>query len=1328
MSHEEFQIIDIQSDDISSIDSKYNGNQFSITLYGKTTENESIVAHIYDFHPYFYVKVPYDWDETKCFKFLTKSVLQNSNKKYYFKVNRKLSTLVRSTDFYGFHYDTINKCITQFNYYKIVFHSFQHMKNCSEAIQYYYHTQQENELYSDWFTQDKMSNNNSYMYESDIHPVLRFIHETNIKPAGWVSCLEINQKNHKDCFSCHEIVTSMKHIQPIHNESTSAYVVASFDIECDSSHGDFPQAFKDHKKLAVDIFDTFRKLIKWSPFQYEKHKISTMKNCIQYAFSMIEKIPSKYTIHKIYSENGQPTEDSITECITTIVEDENIHATLSSKENVKGKDRDKQIQTITKLLNTHLKNKDGNKICIQGDPIIQIGTVFKTFGSDEPPLRHIIVIGPEDSMAKDEICDESYLTDHSIVVVRCQTEKELLQEWQSIICQQDPDFITGYNIFGFDFKYIVDRAKHCLSDYEKKKFYNLGRIDASKEFSGEHYNKKCKPRNQQLSSSALGDNQLSYITMDGRILFDIQKEVQKGYNLESYTLDNVSSHFMRGKIKNIQENQLLTDSIGHLKAGDYISFVQYDNIGEHYYKNGQKIQITSIQDHQLCMEETIDIATDQYHKIEWCLHKDDVTPQDIFDNHKNTSENGPRLRSEIAKYCIQDCELCINLLLLLDIIPNNLAMADVSYVPASYIFLRGQGVKITSVVSKKCNEQPIPVRMPTLLKTPNLKEYKLLLEDNYSKESIIYELLQEYDGYKIKKYEKWYAKMFHEYSIVKDHIDEAHDYLKGINTKNITHDKRLHWSSMMLASKPKGDIIYQMIVDDGWQKIHFWEYESYYQMICEPPPIEGYEGATVLDPNPADIYLEDPISVLDFASLYPSSIREKNLSPETQIEDLSLLDSLEEGQDYKRISYTNYEYLEKGKSIVKQVNQDKPELTCYFATPELLKGEGIIPSVLNDLLTKRSETKKRMKKETNEFKQKLLDGLQLAYKVTANSVYGQLGAKTSTIYKKEIAACTTSIGRARIDDAARGVKEWAKQEGYKEPSIVYGDTDSVFVKFSRELKDGTILQDKEALQHCIDCGIKSGDYITEMLHKEDKSPQVLEYEKTFYPFILISKKRYVGDKYEYNTTDCKRTSMGIVLKRRDNANIVKHVFGTIIEKIMIERDFEVAKEWLVQTLQEIRDGKFHSSMFKITKSLRGYYKNPQQIAHKVLADRMAERDPGNKPKSNDRIPYLYVIPELPEPPIIGYKQNSIKEKIEVGHYKNGKTKYKTITKKLKGEAIRAKQTILQGDRIEHINYVSKHKIPIDYDFYITNQIMNPVKQVLDLRLPSEETEKLFQIK
>ena len=54
---------------------------------------------------------------------------------------------------------------------------------------------------------------------------------------------------------------------------------------------------------------------------------------------------------------------------------------------------------------------------------------------------------------------------------------------------------------------------------------------------------------------------------------------------------------------------------------------------------------------------------------------------------------------------------------------------------------------------------------------------------------------------------------------------------------------------------------------------------------------------------------------------------------------------------------------------------------------------------------------------------------------------------------KKIAACTTSIGRQRIydakNDAASGVKEWALENGYKPPSVVYGDTDSVFVKFSK---------------------------------------------------------------------------------------------------------------------------------------------------------------------------------------------------------------------------------------------------------------------------------------
>ena len=51
---------------------------------------------------------------------------------------------------------------------------------------------------------------------------------------------------------------------------------------------------------------------------------------------------------------------------------------------------------------------------------------------------------------------------------------------------------------------------------------------------------------------------------------------------------------------------------------------------------------------------------------------------------------------------------------------------------------------------------------------------------------------------------------------------------------------------------------------------------------------------------------------------------------------------------------------------------------------------------------------------------------------------------------------------------------------------------------------------------------------------------------------------------------------------------------------------------------------------------------------------------------------------------------------------------------------------MQGDRIEHVDYIKAKGLPLDYEFYITNQIMNPVKQVLDLHMDPKETDLLFR--
>ena len=183
---------------------------------------------------------------------------------------------------------------------------------------------------------------------------------------------------------------------------------------------------------------------------------------------------------------------------------------------------------------------------------------------------------------------------------------------------------------------------------------------------------------------------------------------------------------------------------------------------------------------------------------------------------------------------------------------------------------------------------------------------------------------------------------------------------------------------------------------------------------------------------------------------------------------------------------------------------------------------------------------------------------------------------------------------------------------------------------------------------------------------------------------------------------------------------MKEVYGGVIDILIKDRDVNKAISFIQSCVRKLANKEYPIRKLIISKSLRGFYKNPKQIAHKVLADRMSERDPGNKPKSNDRIPYAYI--QVNDSPIItGYKK--VSKRVPDGFYKNGKPKLKTI--KVDGEPKYKKRNILQGDRIEHIDFIHKNNISLDYEFYITNQIMNPVKQVLDLEMDSNETIKLF---
>jgi DNA polymerase elongation subunit (family B) len=682
---------------------------------------------------------------------------------------------------------------------------------------------------------------------------------------------------------------------------------------------------------------------------------------------------------------------------------------------------------------------------------------------------------------------------------------------------------------------------------------------------------------------ASGTYDLSIIKMNGRLQVDMLNWFRRTENLTSYKLDYVGGHFIGDYVKKLEHcdsgnTRITTVNMTGLQQDSFIHFEEINHSSD-YYKDGAKFRVLKVNKIESWFE-VEGRENPQAKSVKWGLAKDDVSPKDIF---RMTNE-GPASRAIIAKYCIQDCNLVQHLFSKVDVITDLVEMAKLCSIPMSFLIFRGQGIKLTSYVAKKCRE-------------------------------------------------------------------------KG--------------ALMPVINKGSKD--------------------------------DGYEGAIVLEPK-CGLYLDNPIAVGDFASLYPSSMLSENLCPSskvwTKIYDLAgnlvsetgqkretlegtldtgyLYDNLP-GYEYVDVRFDTFRYHRKNPKARAEKIKSGYKL-CRFAQP--YKGSGsdieekaIMPSILQELLKARKDTRKLIEKTDDDFIKNVLDKRQLAYKTTANSLYGQLGAKTSTFYEPDIAASTTATGRLLLTYAKRVVEECygdatiETKHGLVKTNAeyVYGDTDSVFFTFNLSDKEtGEKIIGPKALELSIEIAKEACHNVSKFL----KQPHDFEYEKTFLPFCLLSKKRYVGILYEHDPLKGKRKEMGIVLKRRDNAPIVKDVYGGVIDILMKDRDIKKALDYVDKCLQELVDSTVPLEKLIISKSIRSFYKNPQQIAHKVLADRIGAREPGNKPTSGDRIPFVYIV--------------------------------------------NPNKKALQGEKIETPTFIKDNKLQIDYSFYITNQIMKPLLQLFGL--------------
>ncbi|KAF8630753.1 hypothetical protein AX17_005348, partial [Amanita inopinata Kibby_2008] len=391
---------------------------------------------------------------------------------------------------------------------------------------------------------------------------------------------------------------------------------------------------------------------------------------------------------------------------------------------------------------------------------------------------------------------------------------------------------------------------------------------------------------------------------------------------------------------------------------------------------------------------------------------------------------------------------------------------------------------------------------------------------------------------------------------------------------------------------------------------------------------EQYEGATVIEPKKG--YYDAPIATLDFSSLYPSIMMAHNLCYTTLLE-TSVAERM---------------------GLVKDVDYTQTPNNDFFVKSS--KRKGLLPTILEDLISARKRAKADLKIETDPFRRAVLDGRQLALKISANSVYGFTGATVGKLPCLPISSSVTAYGRRMIEQTKQEVEaEYCIANGRShDAQVIYGDTDSVMVKFGPvDLKEVMAL------------GSEAAELVTAKFVK----PIKLEFEKVYYPYLLISKKRYAGLYWTRPDKFDKMDSKGIETVRRDNCRLVSTVIETCLHKMLIDKDVKGAEDYTKQVIADLLQNKIDMSQLVITKALtKTEYAGKQ--AHSELAERMKQRDAGSAPALGDRVAYV-------------------------------------IVKGIKGAAAYEKS--------EDPLYVLENNLPIDTRYYLENQLSKPLMRIFE---------------
>jgi DNA polymerase elongation subunit (family B) len=389
----------------------------------------------------------------------------------------------------------------------------------------------------------------------------------------------------------------------------------------------------------------------------------------------------------------------------------------------------------------------------------------------------------------------------------------------------------------------------------------------------------------------------------------------------------------------------------------------------------------------------------------------------------------------------------------------------------------------------------------------------------------------------------------------------------------------------------------------------------------------------------------------------------------------------------------------------------------------LKEPRGVLPTVIQNLLDARKHTRKvdmvecykkidALKADigvdhTKEIEEldsliNVLDKRQLAYKVSANSMYGAMGVRKGYLPFMPGAMCTTYMGRVNIDRVAKEITTTYKG------TLVYGDTDSNYITFPH-LKSA-----EETWDYAIDVAAK----ISKMFPK----PIKLEFEEAIYSFFFIlTKKRYMYQKcLRDGIIDTKIGKKGVLLARRDNSKFVRDVYEGVISRIADDMSRDEIVYWVLQNINGMFSGCKPHSDFIVTKAVGDSgglkaesFTNEKGVKKAKVGDYTVpalsnikeerESQLEKKGASNDQEYYLLCLPAQVQ---LAERMRSRGQRVEAGT----RLEYVVTNPEM--------HTAKQYEKVESSEYFVKHSdvVKMDYYYYL-KALATPLDQVLNVAFP-----------